>query len=49
MATSSMVLLLAVASNVFGAVFARLGTANWITNALLRIAAAALGHDDRCC
>ena len=35
MATSSMVLLLAVTSNIFGAVFARLGTANWITNALL--------------
>jgi tripartite ATP-independent transporter DctM subunit len=34
-ATSSMVLLLAVTSNVFGAVFARLGTANWITNTLL--------------
>lgn len=35
MATSSMVLLLAVTSNVFGAVFARLGTANWITSSLL--------------
>jgi TRAP-type mannitol/chloroaromatic compound transport system permease large subunit len=35
MATSSMVLLLAVTSNVFGAVFARLGTANWITDSLL--------------
>jgi tripartite ATP-independent transporter DctM subunit len=35
MATSSMVLLLAVTSNIFGAVFARLGTANWITNSLL--------------
>ncbi|KAB2919546.1 MAG: TRAP transporter large permease subunit [Hyphomicrobiaceae bacterium] len=35
MATSSMVLLLAVTSNIFGAVFARLGTANWITNTLL--------------
>src|SRR4051812_24289958 len=34
MTTSSMVLLLAVTSNVFGAVFARLGTANWITNAM---------------
>jgi len=34
-ATSSMVLLLAVTSNVFGAVFARLGTANWITENLL--------------
>jgi len=30
-----MVLLLAVTSNVFGAVFARLGTANWITESLL--------------
>jgi tripartite ATP-independent transporter DctM subunit len=35
MATSSMVLLLAVTSNVFGAVFARLGSANWITESLL--------------
>lgn len=35
MATSSMVLLLAVTSNIFGAVFARLGTANWITELLL--------------
>jgi tripartite ATP-independent transporter DctM subunit len=35
MATSSMVLLLAVTSNIFGAVFARLGTANWITQTLL--------------
>jgi tripartite ATP-independent transporter DctM subunit len=35
MSTSSMVLLLAVTSNIFGAVFARLGTANWITNTLL--------------
>ena len=33
--TTSMVLFLAVASNVFGAVFAWLGTATWITNALL--------------
>src|SRR5262249_47329504 len=32
--TSSMVLLLAVTSNVFGAVFARLGTATWITDAM---------------
>jgi tripartite ATP-independent transporter DctM subunit len=37
LATTSMVLLLAAASNVFGAVFARLGTANWITNALLAV------------
>jgi TRAP-type mannitol/chloroaromatic compound transport system permease large subunit len=35
MSTSSMVLLLAVTSNIFGAVFARLGTANWITESLL--------------
>lgn len=34
MATSSMVLLLAVTSNIFGAVFARLGTANWITETM---------------
>ena len=34
MATSSMVLLLAVTSNIFGAVFARMGTANWITEAM---------------
>ncbi len=36
-ATSSMVLLLAVTSNVFGAVFARLGTANWITETMLSL------------
>ena len=35
LATTSMVLFLAVASNVFGAVFAWLGTATWITNALV--------------
>ncbi len=35
MATSSMVLLLAATSNIFGAVFARLGTANWITETLI--------------
>jgi len=35
--TSSMVLFLAVASNVFGAVFARLGTATVITNSLLAL------------
>jgi tripartite ATP-independent transporter DctM subunit len=35
LATTSMVLFLAVASNVFGAVFAWLGTATWITNTLL--------------
>jgi tripartite ATP-independent transporter DctM subunit len=36
-ATSSMVLLLAMCSNIFGAVFARLGTANWITEAMLAL------------
>jgi tripartite ATP-independent transporter DctM subunit len=36
-ATSSMVLFLAVASNVFGAVFARLGTADVVTNTLLAL------------
>ncbi|MCK6451733.1 MAG: TRAP transporter large permease subunit [Alphaproteobacteria bacterium] len=36
-ATSSMVLLLAVTSNVFGAVFSRLGTAGWITDSLLAL------------
>lgn len=35
LATTSMVLLLAVASNVFGSVFSWLGTATWMTNALL--------------
>ena len=37
MMTSSMVLFLAVASNVFGAVFARLGSATFITNTLLEL------------
>jgi len=36
-ATSSMVLLLAATSNIFGAVFARLGTANWITETMLAL------------
>jgi tripartite ATP-independent transporter DctM subunit len=36
-ATSSMVLLLAVTSNIFGAVFARMGSANWITETLLAL------------
>jgi tripartite ATP-independent transporter DctM subunit len=36
-ATSAMVLLLAVTSNIFGAVFARLGTAAWITESLLAL------------
>ncbi len=35
--TTSMVMFLAVTSNVFGAVFARLGTAGWLTDALLAI------------
>jgi hypothetical protein len=35
LATTSMVLFLAVASNVFGAVFAWLGTASWMTKTLL--------------
>ena len=43
LATTSMVLFLAVASNVFGAVFARLGTATWITNALLAVPLPAWG------
>ncbi|MSQ18086.1 MAG: TRAP transporter large permease subunit [Betaproteobacteria bacterium] len=33
--TSSMVLFLAVTSSIFGAVFARLGTANWITETMI--------------
>jgi tripartite ATP-independent transporter DctM subunit len=37
MTTSSMVLFLAVASNVFGAIFARLGSAAVITNALVKL------------
>ena len=37
MVTSSMVLLLAVASNVFGAIFTRLGTAGLITNSLVAL------------
>jgi tripartite ATP-independent transporter DctM subunit len=37
MTTSSMVLLLAVTSNIFGAVFARLGSANWVTNTLIAL------------
>src|SRR5438477_12555125 len=35
--TSSMVLLLAVTSNIFGAVFARMGTADWITDAMVAL------------
>jgi TRAP-type mannitol/chloroaromatic compound transport system permease large subunit len=37
MVTSAMVLFLAVASNVFGAVFTKLGSANFITNSLLAV------------
>lgn len=37
MITTSMVMFLAVTSNVFGAVFARLGTADWITRSLLAL------------
>jgi tripartite ATP-independent transporter DctM subunit len=36
-ATSSMVLLLAVTANIFGAVFSRLGTANWLTESMLAL------------
>src|SRR6185503_12696387 len=43
LATTSMVLFLAVASNIFGAVFARLGTATWITNTLIAIPLPAWG------
>jgi tripartite ATP-independent transporter DctM subunit len=35
--TTSMIMFLAVTSNVFGAVFARLGTATWLTETLLAI------------
>jgi tripartite ATP-independent transporter DctM subunit len=35
--TSSMVLVLALTANIFGAVFARLGTADWITETLLAL------------
>jgi tripartite ATP-independent transporter DctM subunit len=37
LATSSMVLLLALTANIFGAVFARLGAADWITETLLAL------------
>jgi TRAP-type mannitol/chloroaromatic compound transport system permease large subunit len=43
MTTSSMVLFLAVASNVFGAVFTKLGTAGVITNALIALPLPDLG------
>ena len=38
LATTSMVLFLAATSNVFGAVFARLGTADWLTQSLVSLA-----------
>jgi tripartite ATP-independent transporter DctM subunit len=37
LATTSMVLFLAVTSNIFGSVFARLGSATWVTEALISI------------
>jgi TRAP-type mannitol/chloroaromatic compound transport system permease large subunit len=37
MITTSMVMFLAVTSNIFGAVFSRLGTAEWITRTLLAL------------
>lgn len=37
MNTTSMVMFLAVTSNIFGAVFARLGTAEWITKSMLAL------------
>lgn len=37
MMTSSMVLFLAVTSNIFGAVFSRLGTAGWVSDAILSL------------
>jgi tripartite ATP-independent transporter DctM subunit len=42
--TSSMILFLAVASNIYGAVFARLGTATLITNSMLSLAVPPDGH-----
>lgn len=43
LSTTSMVLFLAVTSNIFGAVFARLGTASWITQTLISIPLPAWG------
>jgi tripartite ATP-independent transporter DctM subunit len=43
LSTTSMVLFLAVTSNIFGAVFARLGTATWITEALVSLPLPAWG------
>jgi tripartite ATP-independent transporter DctM subunit len=41
--STAMVLFLAATSNIFGAVFARLGTATWITNTLLAVPLPAIG------
>ena len=41
--TSSMILFLAVASNIYGSVFARLGTATWITETMLALALPPVG------
>jgi tripartite ATP-independent transporter DctM subunit len=41
--STAMVLFLAATSNIFGAVFARLGTATWITNSLLAVPLPPLG------
>ncbi|MBI2462462.1 MAG: TRAP transporter large permease subunit [Candidatus Rokubacteria bacterium] len=41
--TSSMILFLAVASNIYGSVFARLGTATWITETMLSLALPPVG------
>src|SRR5438477_6503623 len=41
--STAMVLFLAATSNIFGAVFARLGTATWITNTLLSVPLPPLG------
>jgi tripartite ATP-independent transporter DctM subunit len=43
LATTSMVLFLAVTSNIFGAVFARLGTATWMTETLIAVPLPAWG------
>jgi len=43
LSSTAMVLFLAATSNIFGAVFARLGTATWITNSLLSIPLAPIG------
>jgi tripartite ATP-independent transporter DctM subunit len=43
LSSTAMVLLLAATSNIFGAVFARLGTATWITESLLAVPLPAMG------